>query len=462
MSLIRRRRKAYSPDPPSWQFDDLASRLATLGSTPDREVIGNDFAGYISGVYKSSGVVSAVITARQMVFSEARFQWVQRVNGRVGDMFGSPELGLLEKPWPGGTTGELLARMEIDVSLAGNSYWTTVDDEGRAGATSAGGPNRRLRNLRPDWVTIIVASPSDHPDGPDAPDARIVAYEYQPRRRTGLSGPGAKLLLLPHEVAHYSPMPDPDAQFRGMSWLTPVLREIAADKAATKHKLKFFEHGAVAGLSVSLKQQMTKQQFDEFVAEMEKQHRGVDNAYKTLYTAGGADVTPLAQNFQQLDFKITQGAGETRIAAAGRVHPVVVGLSEGMAGSSLNAGNFAAARRSFADGTIRPLWRIAAASLQPILGPLSSPRLRVPGIELIADDRDVAFLREDAKDVAGVQRVQTAAIRNLVDAGWEPDAAVKFVANDDLGSLIGRHTGLFSVQLQPPGSQPPSPKGAAA
>jgi hypothetical protein len=31
-------------------------------------------------------------------------------------------------------------------------------------------------------------------------------------------------------VAHWSPIPDPLANFRGMSWLTPVLREIDADQ----------------------------------------------------------------------------------------------------------------------------------------------------------------------------------------------------------------------------------------
>jgi hypothetical protein len=40
----------------------------------------------------------------------------------------------------------------------------------------------------------------------------------------------------------------------------------------------------------------------------------------------------------------------------------------------------------------------------------------------------------------------------LLDAGWEPDAAVKYLASDDLTLLVGKHSGLFSVQLQPPGT----------
>ncbi len=477
MSVFRRHgrpRKAYAPDPPSWQFDDLRARLSAYTSTPDRERIGNDMQGYVSAAYKASGVVFAAITARQLVFSEARFQWRRRINGRPGDLFGSPELALLERPWPGGTTGELLARMEVDVSLAGNSYWTTVDDEGRFGAASAGSAGRRMAWLRPDWVTLVVASPSKHPDGPLALDARIVAYEYLPQPSTrhgslgGIMPPAPDkrraVLLLPGEVCHYSPIPDPDAHFRGMSWLTPVLREIEADKAATKHKLKFFENGAQPGAWVNLKQEMSADQFAQFVDLMDAQHKGVDQAYKTLYTTGGADVTSLMADLKQLDFKATQGAGETRVAAAARVHPVILGLSEGLAGSSLNAGNYSAAKRSFADGTVRPLWRIAAASLQPLVAPSSGP-LADPGVELTHDDRDVAYLREDAKDTAEIQQVQANAIRTLIDAGVEPDAAVQYVANNDLGALVGKHSGLYSVQLQPPGAggtiNPPA-GGAAA
>ncbi len=125
--------------------------------------------------------------------------------------------------------------------------------------------------------------------------------------------------------------------------------------------------------------------------------------------------------------------------------PSWVGFSEGLQGSSLNAGNFTAARRRFADGTIRPLWRMAAASLQSLVTPPE-------GAELWYDDRDIAFLREDATDRAEIQRTQSVALRNLVDAGYSPDAAVAYLAADDMNRLVGQHSGMYSVQLQPPTS----------
>src|SRR5205823_12554188 len=50
--------------------------------------------------------------------------------------------------------------------------------------------------------------------------------------------------LLPDEVAHWAPIPDPENAGIGMSWLTPVIRELQADWAATEHKLRFFVNGA--------------------------------------------------------------------------------------------------------------------------------------------------------------------------------------------------------------------------
>ena len=387
----------------------------------DREDPENSFVGYTIGAYKSDSIVFACMMTRQQVFSEARFQFRQIRNGRPGDLFGSSALGVLERPWPNGTTGELLARMIQDVDLAGNFYAVNEGD--------------RLRRLRPDWVTISLSAPPE-----EAVESDVIGYAYWP----GGIDAGTPVPYTVDEVVHWSPIPDPTAQYRGMSWLTPIIREILADRAYTDHKLKFLENGATLGPIFRLPESMTAAQFKEFVKATDTAHRGVQNAYKPMYVGGGADITLAAADFRQLDFKAVQGAGESRIAAAARVHPVLVGLSEGLQGSSLNAGNYGAAKRNFADGTLRPLWRGACAALATVV--------QVPsGAELWFDDRDIAYLREDAKDVADIQSAQAAAIRQLVDAGYEADSVVQAILADDMALL--KHSGLFSVQLQEPGAQ---------
>lgn len=437
-----RGRKGFS-QPPFWAADGL--RLPFLSSYPlraDRETIENDFEGYVRQAFKANGIVFACILARQMVFAEARFQWRTFTDGRPGNLFGTQELSILEEPWPGGTTGELLSRMEQDASLAGNFWATTADDDGNLGR-AATGTGRRIAHMIPSQVTMVIGSKADGSGSPNALDARVIGILHK-APATG-DHDAVETLLLPGEYAHYSPIPDPEARFRGMSWLTPIIREIQADKAATVHKGRFFENAAVPNMVVKFDKDTSDDAFEEFVEGFNAQHKGAWNAYRTLFLMGGADVTPLTLDFKQLDFGNVVGKGESRIASAAGVPPSWVGFSEGLQGSALNAGNFNSARRRFADGTIKPLWRIAAASLQPIL--------KAPGSAKLAPDfRDVAFLREDQTDVAEIQSKQAVALRALTDAGFDPDAAVRYLTTDDLEQLIGKHSGLYSVQLQEPGT----------
>lgn len=430
-------RKSWSGEPPFWATDALTWPWMAA-QQPDRERIENNFEGYVQGAYKSNGVVFACIDRRQQVFSQARFQWRSFRNGRPGDLFGSPELALLEQPWPNGTTGELLAHMESDASLAGQFYCTKVDERGRLGR-SATGSGVRIARMRPDWTSLIIDAPSGNPFNLDA---RVVAYLYEPMAAAPMGGRSEPVTLLPDEVCHFSPKPDPMARFRGMSWLTPVLQEVMADKAATRHKLKFFDNGATPNMAIKFDKDTRPEAFQDFVQKFNDSHRGADNAYKTMFLAGGADVTPLSMDFRQMDFKVTQGAGENRLAVAAGVPAAILGISEGLQGSSLNAGNFSAARRLFVDSTMRDLWAKAAASLAVLLTPPAGARLWY-------DDRDIPFLREDEKDAAEIQFLESQTLRQLLDSGWDPDSAKAYLLSGDLTLL--KHSGLFSVQLQPAG-----------
>ena len=445
--------KSWS-EPPLWSLDRLSQSAWLSAPLPDREQIEHNLVGYIQGAGKGDAVVFACIYARLRLFAGATFLW-QEFGEQPGNLFWTPELRLLRRPWKTGTTGDWLAWMEMDASFAGNHFSTTVDDEGRYGR-AARGPGRRIVRMRPDWVTLVIGSRSDDPY---ALDAQMVGVVYEPPTSGVASGTRQKpVVLLAEEVCHYAPVPDPIARFRGMSWLTPVLREIDADRAATQHKVKFFERGASLQTVVSLDKDISPEAFTEFVKKFRASHEGTDNAYKTLFLGGGADVTVVGTDLRKLDMKSVQGGLETRIAAASGMHPVVVGLSEGLSGSSLNAGNYSAARRSVADGTLHHLWSNAAASAENLV------TLPDEDVRLWYDDRHIPFLREDAKDLAEIQRVRVAALRQLVDAGWDPDAAVAYLKTGDVARLSGAHSGLYSVQLQRPGTaqggQPANEGGA--
>jgi hypothetical protein len=413
--------------------------LQTTYSTIDQERISVTAAH----AAKTSGPTFALCLARAQVFAQARFQWTRMQGAQPGDLFGTAELGVLERPWPGGTTSSLLTRMEWDASTAGNGYVR------RKGAT--------MHRLHPSWVIIVMGSQEDAENPSMAADTVVVGYLWVP--------PGGKMMFFtPQQVAHYAPLPDPDAHFLGMSWITPVMRELQGDQASTEHKWRFFENSATPNIAISFDPGVTIDAVREFKELLETEHRGVANAFRTLYLGGGAKPVPVGSSFKDMDYATIQGRAESRLAAAAGVPPSWVGFAEGLEGSSLNAGNFDSARRRFSDGTLVDLWTSAAGSLEPVLDrprdkqgrPLEG-RGQTP-VTLWYDAR-IPFMRVDAADAATIQSTEALTITALIKDGFEPDSVIKAVANNDWSLL--KHSGLLSVQLQPPGSpQQQDPAGS--
>lgn len=398
----------------------------------NKEQVGQDFLSFVQQVYKRSPIVFACVMNRMLLFSEARFLYREVIDGRPGDYFSDDEmLAPLRKPWPNGNTGDLLALAEVHASLAGNFFAVRRGDQ--------------IKPMRPDWVTIVLGSMQD--DSVDAIDidAEVIGYIYNP----GGQGPESELeLLAPSEVAHYMPIPDPEAPFRGMSWLTPVLQEALADHDMTSHKRKYLEAGATPNLAVKLNVEKVED-FEAWVQKFREAREGeFGNPYRTLFLAAAADPVPIGSDMQALDFTKVQSAGEVRIAAAAKVHPAYAGFSDGLKGSSLSQGNLQEINRQFADTLMRPLWRNFANSLETIIDvPANS--------QLWYDDRDIPALQQDETEAAAVMQVQSTTINSLITAGFEPEAVIDAVNANDLGRLTGHHTGMTSVQLHEPGALPP-------
>lgn len=408
-----------------------SSGLSAFGGYPSDTATGNkeealqDFSGYVNGGYKASAAVFACCMARASLFTEARFA-IQKITENGPGDFVSGDLGILERPWPGGVTSTLLARAIQDVDMAGNAYFVRDGVPG----------NERLRRLRPDWVCILL-------DGDPSIEAHtdVVAYIYKPGNTTDVD----KWEIYPIDgsnglVAHWAPIMDPEAQHRGMSWITPIIREISTDKAISQHKLRFFQNGAQPGMVVAFDAAITPEQTAAFTEKFNQTKIGVNNAYRPMFLGGGATVTAFSGSME--DFKTVASVGEIRIATAARVPAIIVGFSEALKGSALNEGNFKSSRDLFADGTIRPLWSSLCAVLETLIDMADDERLWY-------DDKDISFLREDQQIVAARKQTDAATLASLIQSGFTSDSAVLAVIHNDWSLL--NHTGLFSVQMQPPG-----------
>lgn len=385
-----------------------------------------DFAGLVRDGLKGNSIIWSCERLRVKVFKQARPVFQDMNDGRPGELHSSPatRLAPLQRPWTNATSSDLFSRIRLHADFGGNAY--TVSR-----------PDGKLRVLRPDWVTIVLGS-DEGPGDPNDVDADVICYGYWPG---GFKTGKDPVIFLPDEVAHFAPMPDPVAHYRGMSWLNPVITELMADQAATEHKLQFFRNGATMQTIVMVKEEMEETAFARFMRKMNAETTGIANAYKTVYVTGGVDAKVIGADLKQLDFKVTQGAGETRIAAAAGTPPILVGLSEGLSAGQYNI--YGQAKRSYVDGEVRPDWQDLCGSLETLITPPGGSRLWY-------DDRDIPYLREDQKDLAEITAAKMTAITAGIIGGFEPDAVVAAVEAGDVSLLTGHHTGLYSVQLQPP------------
>jgi len=397
----------------------------TLAGTPKIDVAG-DFSSLVSIVHEQCSPVSAAVQARSLLLSQLRFKFRSLSDGRL---FGTEALSALERP---GSCDRptLLSLTEMHASYAGNAFLYR-----NGGVTQI---------LRPDWVSVVLAS--DSTDDPEIlqsewpADTRAAGYIYSP----GGPGRGNQFLLPATSVAHWMPEPDPLFPWRGRSWVQSVLSEALLDIQATGHQSKFFENAATPQMVFSLDEKLTATQVREFAEIVNAGHAGAENAYKNLFLGGGADVTVVGSDLKALSLRDMQGGFETRVAVRSRVPAAILGVREGLAGSALNSGNYTATRRLWADGWFAPSADSLCSALESIVDTPSDA-------ELSHDPAQVLFLQEDRSDEAEIQGRQAATIRQLIEAGFEPETVKAAVATDDLTKLV--HSGLYSVQLQAVGSK---------
>lgn len=408
---------------PNWWLHQ--SPFSWNHSAPDRPDA--TFENLVESVHRDNGIVAGAVEARSLLMSSIRFRYRRGYSQqRTGELWGDRSLAPLEMA----NRSEFLKRLERDACYAGNAY---VFRDGNT-----------VRRLAPDRVSFIMRSEflpewsSSDRRNTVPPDAEVIGYAYHAER-----GGSVSVVYPVDQVVHWMPEPDPLHWWRGESWVASVLREIVADDKAVTHAGKFFDNAATPNMVFTFPPERTVDEIRAFAEVMNATHAGSENAYKNMFLAGGADVTPVGVDLSKLEIKDLTAGHETRIALRARIPGVILGIREGYQGSSLNAGNYGSARRMWADGWFTPHAESLCAALAKLID--------VPGgSELHYDPAAILFLQEDLKDAADIIQTQSVAMRQLVEAGFDPDSVRDAVTTNDMTKLI--HTGNVSVQLQPPGA----------
>jgi len=395
-----------------------AAVMTTSYGSPDREAVLPQFAAWAQKAHASNAPVFAAFLLRMMLFSEARFCF-QALDDK--HLFGNTGLALLEHPWgPDSTSGSLLSRMEQDAGLAGQAYiWAPPGED-------------RLVRLRPDWVTI-VSELVRVPGGGHY--RRKTGYWVEPPKSVLDQGDGQ--FYPADEVCHWAPIPDPAADFRGMSWLTPIVRDVAGDDGLTQYKIRYLENSASPNLLIKYAAKLQDATVDKIRERMAARHGGVDNAFKTLVLDQGADVTVIGNSLAQMDFSNVASAGTDRILAASMVPGVLVGL-EPLRGAGKG---YQESMHKLADLWARPQWRSVCGALGQLI--------TVPaGNRLWFDTADIAALQDGALQRGQTALVNMQAVLTARQAGYTRESITVAVTSGDITKLVPDPAAV------PPGQQP--------
>jgi len=425
------------------------------------DAYGRDREGAIPGVVRTAqeamaanGIVFGCMAARVGLFSEVRFQF-QRLADQ--SLFGDKALSLLEHPWPNGDTGDLLGRVEQDGgTTAGNAYIRRVaprDDT-----------DQLLVRMAPATVTIIS---EERNDDLGRPYKIPVGYMQDMNAAYGIDI--EPQLFSIDEVAHYTPLPDPWANWRGMSWLTSVIREVRADHAMTTYKISHLDQGAFPGIIVKSPRKMSNTAIEVLRKRFNTRYGGPENAGRTIVLDEGLDATVAGHSLEQLQADLVVKAGERRIASAAGVPLEVLGLE---------SGDYQAAIRRMADMWARQAWHKVCAALEHLLPPLTSGNAAAQPetpVRLWYDVSGIAALREGELSRGQTTLVKSQAVAAFVQAGFTRKSSVLAAESGDLGQLVpdpnaptpgmaGRVTEtekLGQGQGPGPGAAPGGPGGGA-
>jgi hypothetical protein len=251
---------------------------------------------------------------------------------------------------------------------------------------------------------------------------RPVAYWFEPPK--GLQSQGDGFLVPAGEVVHFAPIPDPQANFRGMSPLTPIIRDIQGDDGMSRYKIRYLQNDATPNIVIKYAQKLQTATIDSIRERMAARYAGPDNAGKTLILDQGADLTLAGNSLQQMDFSNVAAVGAERILAAANVPGVLVGL-EPLRGAGRG---YQESMQKLANLYARPQWRSACGALSQLLD--------IPaGNRLWFDVSDISALQDGELEKGQAALVKAQALLALRQAGYDPMSAISAVDAMDLTQL---------------------------
>lgn len=241
-----------------------------------------------------------------------------------------PVNALLNRPNGGQGRAELLEALFGQLLLTGNAYLEAVSD---------GGLPLELHVLRSDRMKLIPGA-----------DGWPVAYEYKVSGRKHRFNVNADLSPICH-IKSFHPQDD----HYGLSALQAAASAIDVHNSASAWSKALLDNaarpsGAIVYKGADGQSQLSQDQYDRLLNEMEGHHQGARNAGRPMLLEGGLDWKPMGFSPSDMEFQKTKEAAAREISVAFGVPPMMLGIP----GDATYA-NYQEANRAFYRLTVLPL-----------------------------------------------------------------------------------------------------------
>ncbi len=254
-----------------------------------------------------------------------------------------PVLELLHRPNGAQGRAELLEALFGQLLLSGNGYVEAV--AGDAGLVE-------LHVLRSDRMSIVPGA-----------DGWPVAFDYTVggRKHRFALGEG------PSPICHLKSFHPQDDHY-GLSPMQAAATALDVHNAASRWSKALLDNaarpsGAIVYKGADGQAQLSTDQYDRLLHEMETQHQGAKNAGRPMLLEGGLDWKPMGFSPSDMEFQKTKEAAAREIAIAFGVPPMLLGIP----GDATYA-NYQEANRAFYRLTVLPLVTRVASALADWLG----------------------------------------------------------------------------------------------
>ena len=281
-------------------------------------------------------------------------------------------LRLIGRPNPGQGRAELFEALYGQLLLSGNGY---VEAAGGTGLPA------ELHVLRSDRMSLVPGA-----------DGWPVAYDYTVggrKHRFDMAGPVDPIC----HIRSFHPQDD----HYGLSPMQAAAVAVDVHNAASAWSKALLDNaarpsGAIVYKGADGQGQLSADQYDRLVSEMETHHQGARNAGRPMLLEGGLDWKPMGFSPSDMEFQKTKEAAAREIAVAFGVPPMLLGIP----GDATYA-NYQEANRAFYRLTVLPLaTRVTAAIaywLSTHLGDVMELRPDLDQVPALAGERDQQWKR---------------------------------------------------------------------